>query len=857
MLRRNSCFSFGLALVCSAGAWAQTGYDPAGGYQAPGYGYQNNAYAGPNQGYQYQNQADGEDQPGRPVARISILNGDVSVRRADAGDVVAGAINAPLLVQDALTTGPGGRAEVQLDYAHRARLGPDAEMRIAGMEPNRFQLQLSRGFLTYSVVRDSPAQAEISTPVAAVRPLGRSQVRVWVREDGETTVTARYGEVEVFTPRGTERLRRGQSILLRGNPQDPEYQIIAAQGADQWDYWNDQRDRDVQRSVAYNYVNQDVVGAEDLDTYGRWDTDPQYGRVWVPQVASSWAPYTDGRWAWEDYYGWTWVSAEPWGWAPYHYGNWYRSSFGWAWYPGERYHHTWYRPALVGFFGFGSDEGVGFGLGFGNVGWCALAPHEVYHPWYRRGGFGGGWGDHEGFGRNLTIVNNTNITNIYSNARYGAVAANAQQFMNGGTRYSRVGDAQLRNATFVRGQLPLAPTANTLRYSDRQAAVMPRTNFANSRFYSRSPVNQQLAARIPFQQQQQVVQQSARSLAQTGGTRNFTGQTGQFGGLGQNSGFVRQNGQAIYRGGAAQAPNGQTYGQNNNGMRFGNLPNASPVPQAQPPAYRNNAQYQRGNAPQQNTNWSRFGQPNGAVNGSYNGQSAPFNRGNVPSGFAQPQAQPPGNGWNRFGSASPQQPPVNRGQYSPSTGTNQGYVRGPQYSAPGRTDSYDAQRSLQLSQPVVRPREAPAYQRPVIPTQSLPAYRQAPPAYSAPSYRQPAYSAPSAPAYRQQPAAPAYRNHSEPAQAYRPAPQAYSAPNYRQPAYSAPSAPAYRAPAAPAYQNYSAPAPGYRQPPQQAAPAYRQPQAAPAYRAAPSNNVPRSEPARSAPPQRPANDHRR
>jgi hypothetical protein len=814
MLRRTSCLSIGLALACGVSAWAQNGYDPsAGGYQAPGYDYQNNAYAGPNQGYQYQNQADAEDQPGRPVARISIMNGDVSVRRADAGDVVAGAINAPLMVQDALTTGPGGRAEVQLDYAHRARLGPDAEMRIADLEPNRFQLQLSRGFLTYSVVRDSPAQAEISTPVAAVRPVGRSQVRIWVRDDGETTVTARYGEVDVSTPRGTERLRRGQSMLLRGNSQDPEYQIIAAEGGDQWDGWNDQRDRELQRSVAYNYVNQDVVGAEDLDSYGRWDTDPQYGRVWVPQVASNWAPYTDGRWVWQDYYGWTWVSTEPWGWAPYHYGNWYQSSFGWAWYPGERYHHTWYRPALVGFFGFGNDEGFGSGLGFGNVGWCALAPHEVYHPWYRRGGFGGGWGDRGGFNRNLTIVNNSNITNIYRNARYGAVSANTQQFMNGGARYSRVGDAQLRNATFVRGQLPITPTANTLRYSDRQAAVMPRTNFANSRFYSRSPVNQQLASRVPFQQQQQVVQQSARSFAQAGGARNFTGQIGQSGGAGQNSGFVRQNGQAIYRGGAAQAPNGQTYGQSNSGMRFGNLPNAAAVPQSQgQQPYRNGTPFQRNNGsqqPQQTTNWSRFGQPNGAGAGSYyRGQQPPVNRGNVPNGFAQPQVQQPGNGWNRFGNAAPQQAPVNRGQYMPNNAPNQGYARAPQYAAPNR--------SLQLSQPVVRQREAPAYQRPVAPPVQ---------SYNAPAYRQ--------------------------------APQGYSAPSYRQPAYSAPNAPAYRQQAAPqSYRNYSAPAPAYRQAPQQSAPAYRQQPSAPAYRAAPNYSAPRQSPAQSAPPQR-SNDHRR
>ncbi len=561
--RLASAGAVALVGLCGLPAVAQYNNGPQDPGYAPQYQYQGQGqYQGQNQypdpAYQNQNQPDLEDQPGRNVARISVMNGDVSVRRADAGDVVAAAINAPLMVQDNLVTGPGGRAEVEFDYAHRARLGPDAELRISNLEPNHYQLQLARGFLTYSLVRNSQAQAEIDTPSASVRPLGRGQVRVWVREDGETTVTVRSGEVEVNTPRGTERLRGGQSILLRGNPQDPEYQIIAAQGGDQWDGWNDERDRQLERSQAYNYVSSDIVGADDLDSYGRWDTDPQYGRVWVPQVAADWAPYQDGRWAWEDYYGWTWIGSEPWGWAPYHYGNWYRASFGWAWYPGPRYGRTWYRPALVGFFGFGGGGGFDFGFGFGNVGWCALAPHEHYHPWYGRGGFRGYDGG-RGFGRNLTIVNNTNITNIYRNARYGAVSASSQQFLNGGARYSRVNGAQLQNAALVRGQLPFTPTNNALRFSDRQASAMPRTNFANSRFFSRSPVNQQSAARVPFQQQQQIVQQSARSYAQNSG-RTFGAQPGQFNGANNGGGYVRQNGQGIYRNPNGTVQAGQSYG---------------------------------------------------------------------------------------------------------------------------------------------------------------------------------------------------------------------------------------------------------------------------------------------------------
>ena len=44
--------------------------------------------------------------------------------------------------------------------------------------------------------------------------------------------------------------------------------------------------------------------------------------------------------------------------------------------------HYWWRPAMVGFFGFGGGVGFGVGFGFGNVGWVPLAPYEAFHPWY-------------------------------------------------------------------------------------------------------------------------------------------------------------------------------------------------------------------------------------------------------------------------------------------------------------------------------------------------------------------------------------------------------------------------------------------------------------------------------------------
>ena len=51
----------------------------------------------------------------RGVARISLMEGDVSVRRGDSGEWVAGVINAPLLTDDRIASGPNSRTEIQFD----------------------------------------------------------------------------------------------------------------------------------------------------------------------------------------------------------------------------------------------------------------------------------------------------------------------------------------------------------------------------------------------------------------------------------------------------------------------------------------------------------------------------------------------------------------------------------------------------------------------------------------------------------------------------------------------------------------------------------------------------------------------
>ena len=114
-------------------------------------------------------QPDPEDR-NHGVARVSLLNGDVSVRRGDSGDLVAASLNAPLLVQDVLQTGQASRAEVQFDSSTRLRIADNAEVRMAELVAGQYQVQLGRGTTTLSIQREGGGQIEIDTPSVAVRP---------------------------------------------------------------------------------------------------------------------------------------------------------------------------------------------------------------------------------------------------------------------------------------------------------------------------------------------------------------------------------------------------------------------------------------------------------------------------------------------------------------------------------------------------------------------------------------------------------------------------------------------------------------------------------------------------------------
>jgi Family of unknown function (DUF6600)/FecR protein len=446
----------------------------------------------------------GQTETSTGVARVSLIQGDVSMERGDSNEWVAVTVNTPLVPGDTIATGTGSHAEVQLDYSNVLRLSDNAEVKIADLNNSRIQLQVARGTVDLAVFKNNQANAEVDTPNVAVDPLQEGTYRIDVNSNDLSLITVRDGQAQISTPQGSTNVNAGQQITVEG-AQNPQYKIVDAQPLDAWDNWNSERNGIINRAQSYSHVNRYYTGAQDLNSYGRWTYVPDYDWVWTPYVNAGWVPYSYGRWVWEPFYGWTWVSYDPWGWAPYHYGRWFFYGSSWYWWPGyvTPFYRPLWAPAYVSFFGFGYGRyhfSFGYGYGYRSIGWCPLGPRDEFHRWWGHGGdrsfnvvninnyYGrGGNRGRGGYGGSNLAELGTNF-----HVRRAIVTMPSDRFGREAVPRSHqvVSTAMLRNASVVRGTLPVVPTRESLRVVNRAANVSAATrNRANdTRFFTRRTV---------------------------------------------------------------------------------------------------------------------------------------------------------------------------------------------------------------------------------------------------------------------------------------------------------------------------------------------------------------------------------
>jgi hypothetical protein len=350
------------------------------------------------------------DPPGR-VARLSLIEGEVSFAPAGTDEWAEAVLNRPLTSEDRLSVGVDGRAEVQVGSA-TVHLNRNAQFGFIELDDDVMQMSLVDGAATIRVRRLADGETvKIETPNATVRLRGEGEYHVEVNPDSDQTIVkTRSGEADVTGGSQSYTVRANEQGVFSGL-ENLTAQTGPIAERTPFEAWANDRNGREEQSESSRYVSRDVVGYQDLDNQGDWVHEREYGYVWRPlYVSAGWAPYRYGRWAWISPWGWNWIDDAPWGYAPFHYGRWVHLHQRWCWVPGPRHLRPIYAPALVGWIG-GSSVSASIAYGPG-VGWYPLGPREVYWPGYRHT---------PRYVRHVnvsnTVVSNHYITNVYSRPR--------------------------------------------------------------------------------------------------------------------------------------------------------------------------------------------------------------------------------------------------------------------------------------------------------------------------------------------------------------------------------------------------------------------------------------------------------
>lgn len=246
---------------------------------------------------------------------------------------------------DLLQTNETGMAEIQFGSAVIFRVGESSRVavietdgeKVIGMESGRAYIRAARDISRHEYFT-------LTFPSGQLLASEKTLARIDILENGNAELRVIRGEIELEPmSEAAGTVEAGERVLISPDGMT-EYGPLEVASMDEFDKWNEERDIALSKYRRPEYIDEDIVGAEDLDDYGEWVYVKRYRTyAWHPHVVEVWRPYYHGRWYYSGCHGWIWISEEPWGYATHHYGSWdYDPHYGWIWMPGR----SW-RPARV------------------------------------------------------------------------------------------------------------------------------------------------------------------------------------------------------------------------------------------------------------------------------------------------------------------------------------------------------------------------------------------------------------------------------------------------------------------------------------------------------------------------------
>jgi hypothetical protein len=216
------------------------------------------------------------------VARISLMGGEVSLKRKDNTEWEPARLNSPLVEGDAVSTGNGSRVEIQLGARNFVRLGANSILRVNTLRDEGIALSLVEGTASIRLARFAAGKEyfEVDAPKTTLAVEKSGLYRIDVGKDGRVRLTARDGgRARIYSETSGFALRDGRTAdLIIDGPDAGEWEMLTVT-RDSWDDWLDDRERYLVERFRYDtqYYDNDIWGAEDLDSYGAWIFTNDYG----------------------------------------------------------------------------------------------------------------------------------------------------------------------------------------------------------------------------------------------------------------------------------------------------------------------------------------------------------------------------------------------------------------------------------------------------------------------------------------------------------------------------------------------------------------------------------------------------
>lgn len=335
-------------------------------------------------------------------ARLSYISGSTYIQRAADLAYEEGQVNMAIAEGDRIGT-TDGRAEIYIGKKNYVRLDQNAKIDFLALpkkDTGLIRVREWAGNLYLDVKALEKEKAiEVLTSDATFYILDNGLYRIDVKEGKETEILVFSGMVEASGTEGSMLVKQEQRVSISEGRFLAKPSSFFAAVDDAFDRFNADRASKINRTFARRYLSGDLEDFEyELDEYGDWVANEEFGNVWVPRgMASDWRPYSYGRWMWLPRAGWSWLPYEPWGWSTYHYGRWHWGmNLGWYWIPTYMWGPAW----------------VNWWWGYDYYGWAPMSywgyPGIIIDNFY----YGRGWRNYNDYpynSRALTVIHKNQL----------------------------------------------------------------------------------------------------------------------------------------------------------------------------------------------------------------------------------------------------------------------------------------------------------------------------------------------------------------------------------------------------------------------------------------------------------------